>query len=113
MDEARDLFERGDLTLEVIGAGPCGLELHHLAMEHCLNVHFAGALDAAGVAQALQRIKVLVIPSLCEETFGVVMLEGLAAGCHVVASEIGGLPEAGAEFATKPCGTERQSGVVI
>lgn len=93
-------LDRAELTLQVIGAGPCRQNLENLASEYKLNVCFTGSLNATAIAQALQKIKVLVIPSLCEETFGLVMLEGLAAGCHVVASAIGGLREAGAEFAT-------------
>lgn len=93
-------LNRAELSLQVIGAGPCLPQLEAMASAHHLGVRFSGPLDAAGVAQALQQLKVLVIPSLCPETFGVVMLEGLAAGCHVVAAAIGGLPEAGAEFAT-------------
>ena len=93
-------LRRAELTLEVIGSGPCGAQLQALATKLQLNVLFTGALDATGVAHALQRIQVLVIPSTWEEPFGVVMLEGLAAGCHVVASAIGGLLEAGADFAT-------------
>jgi glycogen synthase len=37
---------------------------------------------------------VMVVPSIWPEPFGVVALEGLAAGCVVAASSEGGLPEA-------------------
>ena len=88
-----------DLKLQVIGAGPSCSELQALAATHHLNVDFTGGLNAAGVARALQSLKVLVIPSIWHEPFGLVMLEGIAAGCHVVASAVGGLPEAGADLA--------------
>lgn len=34
------------------------------------------------------------MPSVCEEAFGRVAIEGLIAGCTLLASDIGGLPEA-------------------
>jgi glycosyltransferase involved in cell wall biosynthesis len=34
---------------------------------------------------------VLIVPSLCEETLGLVVLEGLAAGTPVLASRLGGI----------------------
>src|SRR6185312_15136232 len=36
----------------------------------------------------------MVVPSVWEEGFGVVALQGVACGCVVVASHTGGLPEA-------------------
>jgi glycosyltransferase involved in cell wall biosynthesis len=41
----------------------------------------------------------MVVPSIWAEPFGVVALEGLAAGCAVAASSGGGLPDA-----VGPCG---------
>ncbi|MDP8225800.1 MAG: glycosyltransferase family 4 protein [Candidatus Lernaella stagnicola] len=41
----------------------------------------------------LQRLDVLVQPSTQPETFGRTVAEGLAAGCAVVLSRIGGMPE--------------------
>ena len=43
--------------------------------------------------------KIAVVPSLCEEAFGLVALEAIACGCAVVGSISGGLPEA-----IGPCG---------
>lgn len=53
--------------------------------------------DRQSVAEELARQDVLVVPSTFEEPFGLVVLEGMAAGCAVVASDIGGLPEAVAD----------------
>jgi glycosyltransferase involved in cell wall biosynthesis len=44
--------------------------------------------------QALMRkATVLVVPSICYETFGMVCAEAFAAGLPILASSIGGLPE--------------------
>jgi glycosyltransferase involved in cell wall biosynthesis len=46
------------------------------------------------LAEELNAHKVLVAPSLGNEGFGVVALEGMACGCVVIGSEGGGLREA-------------------
>jgi glycogen synthase len=58
-----------------------------------------GALAPEAVAEVLASSGVLAVPSIWEEPFGIVALEGIAAGCTVVASDGGGLPEA-----VGPCG---------
>jgi glycosyltransferase involved in cell wall biosynthesis len=42
---------------------------------------------------------VLVVPSLVAETFGLVIMEGLASGCGVIASDVGALKDT-----VGPCG---------
>jgi glycosyltransferase involved in cell wall biosynthesis len=46
------------------------------------------------LAEILNAHKVLVVPSLWNEPFGVVALEGMACGCMVVGSAGGGLKDA-------------------
>src|SRR2546429_9790427 len=58
------------------------------------QVAFAGAPPSDEVANLLHQHRIMVVPSLWEESFGVVALEGIASGCAVVGSEGGGLPEA-------------------
>ncbi|HEV2394155.1 MAG TPA: glycosyltransferase [Verrucomicrobiae bacterium] len=58
------------------------------------SVDFVGAKPPAEVAQLLQTHRILVVPSLSEEPFGIVALEGAACGCVVLGSNGGGLPEA-------------------
>lgn len=43
--------------------------------------------------EALRRCRVLVVPSIVPETFGIAALEAMAFGKPVVASRIGGLPD--------------------
>ena len=51
------------------------------------NIHFAGNVGEAKKKQLLSRSKVLVSASSVEG-FGITLLEGLASGCAVVASDI-------------------------
>lgn len=46
-----------------------------------------------GMAQLLARSDVLLVPSVYAEPFGMLSVEAQHAGCRVVASNIGGLPE--------------------
>lgn len=97
------LRERGIApSLVVIGGGPerSFLEGRCNALGLTGQVHFAGILPTeAAVSVLLNQCKVMVIPSIVEEGFGIVALEGIACGCVVVAAAAGGLPEA-----VGPCG---------
>jgi glycogen synthase len=87
-------------SFTVVGDGPEGPALKRLAGELGLNeqVTFLGAMRE-GRGEEVARHRVMVVPSLWAEPFGVVVLEGLAAGCALAASADGGLPDA-----VGPCG---------
>jgi glycogen(starch) synthase len=87
-------------SLSIIGDGPDLAGLKHLAAELGLSdqVAFRGAIRE-GRGRVVAQHRIMVIPSSYAEPFGVVALEGLAAGCVIVASSAGGLPEA-----VGPCG---------
>lgn len=57
------------------------------------RVHYTGPLAGAGLDAAYARADVLVLASHAE-TYGMVATEALARGLPVVASHVGGLPEA-------------------
>ena len=82
--------------LTIIGDGPQRASLQNQATKSGVasQVDFLGTLDPHSVARELRRHKILVIPSVYEEPFGVVALEGAASGCVVLGSDGGGLPEA-------------------
>lgn len=89
--------ERGvQLHLDLVGSGEEEARLRTLATELGLTgrVEFHGALTGPEVNTVLNRAAVAVLPSVGLETFGTVVLEAQAAGCAVVASRIGGIPEA-------------------
>ncbi len=91
------LHRRGlPLRLTIIGEGPEEANLHQIAAASGLSkwVFFEGTKRGAELAALLQRHRVLVVPSVWPEPFGIVALEGLACGCLVVAADTGGLPEA-------------------
>ncbi len=87
-------------SFTVIGDGPEMPALKRLTTELDIadQVEFRGTMRA-GRGREVARHNIMVIPSIWAEPFGVVALEGLAAGCVLVASGAGGLPEA-----VGPCG---------
>jgi glycogen(starch) synthase len=82
-------------SLSIIGDGPELPALQRLTEDLGLldQVTFLGSIRE-GRGQEVARHKIMVIPSRWAEPFGLVALEGLAAGCVVVAFSGGGLAEA-------------------
>lgn len=85
-----------EVNLDVMGSGPYEVALRAQVREYGLEgrVRFRGELKGAALVDVLRTRGTLVVPSLWNEPFGIVALEGLGAGCWVVASEGGGLSEA-------------------
>lgn len=84
------------LALTVIGDGPERSNLEGLANELGIgaNVTFKGNLVGKDLVYCLNQHKILLVPSIWEEPFGNVALEGMACGCIPIVSDRGGLPDA-------------------
>lgn len=76
-------------VLWVAGEGPA-TEVQRRRHPESDRVHWLGMLTDDQVAARLAGADVLCAPSLRGESFGMVLLEGMAAGCAVVASDIDG-----------------------
>jgi glycosyltransferase involved in cell wall biosynthesis len=92
-------FKRNDITdcyLTIVGDGPERTNLERLAIEEGISllVRFEGKKFGDRLVEILNRHAIMVVPSVWEEPFGIVALEGLACGCNVLVSRAGGLPEA-------------------
>jgi glycosyltransferase involved in cell wall biosynthesis len=57
------------------------------------NFTFVGHLDRRGLADFYRACRVVVVPSLCYESFPLVLAEAALHGRPVICSRIGGLPE--------------------
>lgn len=81
----------GMCRLHIIGEGPQLDHLKHLAQQRGVSpqVSFLGRLSRESVALQLARASVLVHSSKYE-TFGVILIEALAAGVPVVSTNCGG-----------------------
>ncbi len=89
------------VEVDVVGAG--ATERFRARAAH-LGVRFHGRLGDAALAEAYARADVFCAPSLGGESFGMVLVEAMAAGCPVVASDLPGYAEAarGAALLTPP-----------
>ena len=97
LEALAQLGSRGrHVRLTVVGTGPEEPALRHQAEVLGLGsqVEFVGVRRGAELVTLLNEHRLIVIPSLWEEPFGVVALEGLACGCVPVAARSGGLPDA-------------------
>lgn len=102
LDAVHRLLERHPaITATIVGEGPEEPALKRQAREGRLKerVSFRGRLDGEDLVEELNRHQILVVPSVWEEPFGIVALEGIACGCVVLGTDRGGLPEA-----IGPCG---------
>jgi phosphatidylinositol alpha-mannosyltransferase len=86
-------------VLWVAGEGPA-TEVERRRHPESDRVQWLGMLSDDEVAARLSGADVLCAPSLHGESFGMVLLEGMAAGCAVVASDIEGYRKASAGHAT-------------
>ncbi len=92
-----------------IGAGPELALLEHQVAELKLEeqIEFLGQKSGEELVRLLNRHRIMVVPSLWNEPFGIVALEGIACGCAVIGSEGGGLSDA-----IGPCGITFRNGDV-
>ena len=74
----------------IAGAGRYRPDLESLARRRDVPARFVGHVDSA---ELFRGADIVVVPSLWEEAFGLVAVEGMAAGAAVVVSDAGGLPE--------------------
>jgi glycosyltransferase involved in cell wall biosynthesis len=85
-----------DALLVIAGDGPERSTLEERANALGLGgrVRFLGRISDSQLVALYQAADVSVVPSVALEGFGLVVLEALACGTPVVASDTGGLPEA-------------------
>lgn len=80
----------------IIGAGPeeAALKAQARALKIDRQIDFLGPRRDGDLASALNDLACLVVPSIWNEPFGIVALEGIACGCVVIGSQGGGLKDA-------------------
>jgi glycosyltransferase involved in cell wall biosynthesis len=80
------------LRLTLVGDGTDRPELERMARRHGDAVRFAGFLDQTAVADTLREADALVLPSFAEGV-PVVLMEAMASGKPVIATQVGGVSE--------------------
>lgn len=79
-----------DIPLRVVGDGPLADRLKAQAPGH---VVFLGRLDRTGVQAEMRRAAFQIMPSICNEMVGTVIIEGYAAGLPSITARVGGPAE--------------------
>jgi glycosyltransferase involved in cell wall biosynthesis len=92
----RALAQVDPARLTIVGDGPERPALTQLASALGIadRVDFLGSMSGDRLAKAMREHGTMVVPTVCEEAFGIVALEGLASGCRMIVARSGGLPEA-------------------
>lgn len=88
--EAWAAADTGDLELTIAGDGPLAARLADAAPA---GVHLVGRVDAAEVRRLMLESRALVFPSEWYEGMPMTMLEALAAGLPILASDLGSMTE--------------------
>jgi phosphatidylinositol alpha-mannosyltransferase len=76
-----------DVQLLIVGHGD-EEQLRSEAGEMLRYIHFLGQVDDAGKASAMRSADVYCAPNMGGESFGIVLVEAMAAGAPVVASDL-------------------------
>ncbi len=84
------------VCLTIVGDGPDrnALQKRALALGVGDRIDFVGRRVGPELVTLLNAHRLLVVPSVWEEPFGVVVLEALACGCVPLVARSGGLPDA-------------------
>lgn len=87
---------KGNYILTIIGDGPerNNLETMISNLEIKDKVIFTGSLRGKSLNHLLNQHRFIIVPSVWEEPFGIVALEGMACGCLPIVSDGGGLADA-------------------
>ena len=88
-------------TLNIVGVGAeeASLRSKVAALGLQKEIRFLGMLEKEPLARVMNQHRVMIVPSLSVEGFGIVALEGLACGCKMLVSNAGGLSEAITDYA--------------
>ena len=78
--------------LVIAGDGAHGATLRALAAG-APNVKFLGRVEGRDLARYYRHALALIVPSVCYETFGIILIEAFRHGTPVIARRIGPLPE--------------------
>ena len=88
--QAMTRFRDDDVELLVAGSGPEERELRALAERLLIRARFLGRVDDDLKASLFKRADVYCAPGLGGESFGIVLIEAMAAGTPVVCSDLPG-----------------------
>jgi glycosyltransferase involved in cell wall biosynthesis len=90
--DANRFVKPEEIEIHLFGKGrPEDLQYVQIAADEKNNIAYHGPYDYQNLQAIFDQIHILVIPSLSNETLGLIGLEAQAAGVPVIASAIGGM----------------------
>ncbi len=93
LDDVLPLFrEYGGADLVIAGDGEYGDTLRQQARD-IPSVHFLGRVAPDRLAAYYRHAMALIVPSVCFETFGIILIEAFRQGTPVIARRLGPFPE--------------------
>jgi len=96
-------MQKGDFSTTFLTAGqhvPIGKEIARMLKNYPYARLIEPAKSVPAMAKLLAKSDILLMPSVFAEPFGMLSIEAQHAGCRVVASNVGGLPETNAGLLT-------------
>lgn len=87
------LTERYPLHLSIVGDGEIRMKLEQQVKDLGLETVVTFSGKQSDVIPYLQKTNVFVYPSVCQEVFGISVVEAMAFGAICIANNLGGLPE--------------------
>jgi glycosyltransferase involved in cell wall biosynthesis len=81
-----------DIPFKIVGRGPEMARLHRLA-DGLPNIEFLGFQMGEELQELYHGASAVLLPSRVHENFPLAVLEAMAAGKPVIASDVGGVPE--------------------
>ncbi len=90
--EAVKRIKNDNLRLAIVGSGKYKNKLENMANSD-KRITFYGEISNDDIGGCYNKSDILVVPSIWNEVFGIVILEAFRAGIPVVASRIGGITE--------------------
>jgi glycosyltransferase involved in cell wall biosynthesis len=93
LDEVIRAFPRvTGADLLIAGDGDYAATLRALAAGNP-HIHFLGRVDSGRLSRYYRQALALVVPSVCFETFGIILIEAFRQGTPVIARRLGPFPE--------------------
>ena len=89
IETIKEILDIDKLTF--VGSGAL---LTSLQEKNISGANFIGAVDLTQVHSLMEKSEYVFVPSIWQEPFGMVAVEGLSSGAVVISSDRGGLPEA-------------------
>ncbi len=84
--------ERPKYDLLIAGIGDYKKTLTELAGDSA-NIKFLGRLDQNRLRHLYQNARAVIVPSICYETFGIIIIEAFSMRTPVIVNNLGALPE--------------------